>query len=144
MTLSCLGRFDNTCKLTQTLCWKQLCQSSTLQCFARSLSCEDADAFKPCASQVSRLCIAPLLVYVRTGVTRELSLIADGHTVWEWWVLFSAFWGKSLLSCLLSPSHHINSSPPLHPALLKSLHNNCKFYNAQISLFPLTQKQTDC
>lgn len=116
LTPSCLSRFDNTCNLAQTLYRKKLRQSSKLQ---HSLHCKDADAFKPCALQVSRLCITLLTVYVRTGVTREPSLIADGNVVTGVIDFVFSFLERSF--ALLSPSHCIHSSrcspdppPPLH------------------------------
>lgn len=95
----------------------------------------------------SRLCITLLMVYVRTGVIHEPSLIADGNIVMGVVDFVFSFLGRSF--ALLSPSHCINSSqcspdPPLHSTSLKLLHNNCKFYSTRIRLFPLTQKQTDC
>lgn len=88
LTPSFQNRFDNTCNLAEALYQKKLCQSSKLQ---HSLHCKDADAFKSSALQVSRLCITLLTVYVRTGVTREPSLIADGNvtTGVVYFVLFS-------------------------------------------------------
>lgn len=121
----------------------KVCQSSKLQL---SLLCEDVDAFKPCALQVSPLCITLLVVYGRTGFICEPSLIADGSTVTG--VVYFGFWGEAL------PCFHLHTTSiypnvllipaPPHPTALKLLHNNCKFYSAQIRLFPLTQKQTDC
>lgn len=144
LTPSCLSRFDNTCNLAQALYQKKLRQSSKLQ---QSLHYVDVDAFKPCALQLSYLCIALLMVRMRTEVTHEPSLIADGNIVTGVKVLFSAFWGEAL-PCfhLHTTSIHPNALhiPLLHSASLKLLHNNCKFYSAQIRLFPLTQKQTDC
>lgn len=91
LTPSGLSRFDSTRNLAQTLYWKKLCQSSKLQL---GLLCQDVDAFKPCALQVSHLCITLLMVYERTGFTREPSLIADGSTVKG--VVDFGFWGEAL------------------------------------------------
>lgn len=105
LTPCCRSRFDNTCNLAQTLSWKKLRHSSKLQ---RSLHCEEVDAFKPRALPVSCLCITQLMVYVRTGVTHEPLLTADGNAVTGVVDFVFGFLGRSF--ALLSPSHCINSS----------------------------------
>lgn len=113
LTPSGLSRFDSTRNLDQTLYWKKLCQSSKLQL---SLLCEDVEAFKPCALQVSHLCITVLMVYGRTGLICEPSLIADGSTVKG--VVDFGFWGEAL-SCFhlhttsVYPNVLLISPPPL-------------------------------
>lgn len=101
-----LSRFDSARNLAQTIYWKKLCQSSKLQL---SSLCEDVDAFKPCALQVSHLCITLLVVNGRTGLIHELSLIADDSTVKG--VVDFGFWGEVL------PCFHLHTAS-IYPSVL--------------------------